>query len=97
MRIALEFFAVFLMVLGTLIGTFAKNYYVRLHFLGVSDTLGAVTLLTTLAVFSDHHFAYAFLSFLVLFQGPALTHLLARGAVNAKVKMEKERWTSRDS
>ncbi len=97
LNLVLEIFALFLMASGTIIGTFAKNYYVRLHFLGISDTVGSATLLATLGIFSEHHWPYFLLLFLVILQGPALTHLLARGAVSAKVPMEKRRWSSKDS
>ncbi len=82
------------MVIGTVAGTFLKNYYVRLHFIGISDTIGAATLLLTFAVFSNHHLEYLFLFFLILLQGPAITHILARGAVRTRINVEEERWHS---
>ena len=82
------------MLVGTLGGTFIKNYYVRLHFTSVADTVGGGTLLVTLAIFSSHHFTYLLLAAIVIAQGPAVTHLLARGAVHSRIKMEEEKWRS---
>lgn len=86
------YLSLFLIVVGTVGGTFIKNYYVRLHFLGISDTIGIVTLLAILAVSTANHVVYALLALLILIQGPAVTHLLARGAMKSKVKIEEERW-----
>lgn len=90
----LIYFSIVLMIIGTVAGTFLKNYYVRLHFIGISDTVGAATLLFTLTIFSAHHLEYLFLFFLVLLQGPAITHILARGAVRTKINVEEKRWHS---
>lgn len=93
-RDILIYFSISLMIVGSVAGTFLKNYYVRLHFIGISDTIGATTLLLTFAVFSSHHLEYLFLSFFILLQGPAVTHILARGAVKAKINVEEKRWHS---
>ncbi len=91
---AMIYFSLFLIVTGTIGGVFLKNYYVRLHFVGISDTIGGATLLLTLAFFSQHHIIYLLLGILILVQGPAITHILARGAVKAKINVEEKRWHS---
>ncbi len=90
----LIYLSLFLIVIGTIGGVFLKNYYVRLHFVGISDTIGGATLLLTFAFFSPHHLVYLLLGTLILVQGPAITHLLARGAVKAKINVEEKRWHS---
>ncbi len=87
-------FSLFLVIVGTLGGTFMKNYYVRLHFLSVADVIGAGTLLITFGIFSSHHFVYFVLAVVIVLQGPAITHLLARGAIHDKIKVEEEKWRS---
>ncbi|WP_036226205.1 monovalent cation/H(+) antiporter subunit G [Mesoaciditoga lauensis] len=87
-------FSLFLIIVGTLAGTFMKNYYVRLHFISVADTVGGATLLITFGIFSSHHFAYLLLAAVVILQGPAITHLLARGAIHDKINVEEDRWHS---
>lgn len=91
------YLSLFLIVIGTIAGTFVKNYYVRLHFLGISDTVGITTLFAVLAIFNPNHIVYALLAFLTLIQGPAITHILARGAMKSKIKIEEERWDRKNS
>ncbi|WP_456400896.1 cation:proton antiporter [Mesoaciditoga sp.] len=90
----LIWFSLFLIIVGTLAGTFMKNYYVRLHFLSVADVIGAGTLLIAFGIFSSHHFIYFVLAVVIVLQGPAITHLLARGAIHDKIKVEEEKWRS---
>lgn len=86
--------SLFFIIVGTIAGTFMKNYYVRLHFMSIADTIGGATLFTTFGIFSQHHFAYFLLAFVLIAQGPAITHLLARGAVHSRINVEEKRWRS---
>jgi len=93
---ALIIFSLFLITVGTLGGTFMKNYYVRLHFLSIADIVGAATLLITFGVFSSHHVIYFVLATVIVLQGPAITHLLARGAIHDKIGVEEDKWHSQE-
>lgn len=78
---------------GTLGGVTSKNYYVRLHLFGLSDTIGPFTLLVALAAAAGKEwFWYLILGFILLIQGPVITNILAKGAAKAGIRIEEERW-----
>ncbi len=86
----------FFLCVGTLGGVVSKNYYVRLHFFGLSDTIGAFTLLMAFALASRNDwFWYLILGLLLLFQGPVITNLLAKGAAKSGIRIEEEKWHSK--
>ncbi|MCD6239163.1 MAG: hypothetical protein DRP50_05645 [Thermotoga sp.] len=78
---------------GTLGGVTSKNYYVRLHLFGLSDTIGSFTLLVALATTAGKEwFWYLILGFILLIQGPVITNILAKGAAKAGIRIEEEKW-----
>lgn len=65
---------------GTLCMIFYRDDLVKLHFAGVSDTIGTAILLIGYAMkYPEHLIKWIFLIFLILITGPIATMAISKG------------------
>ena len=76
----------FLMIAGTLLSFKEKDFLLKLHFIGISDTVGAVFVILHLVFKNWDVLKSIVMVILILLWGPFLSHVLARSYVRTGKK-----------
>mgnify|MGYP000076498399 CR=1 FL=1 len=67
-----------LMIIGTILSFKERDFFLKLHFIGISDTVGAVLIILHLIFKGWDVFKLILMMVLVLIWSPFLSHVLAR-------------------